>query len=190
MRKSTHSKTSSNKKQLNFITHLVTSSTSSWLISTDPVNKYNNVSAIFCFRSVSAKSGQFAHITDNILSTVMNVPVLITGGVTTSSCCKFVNSSVLAISCNLAGSSWKLSTRRENARQTHSTLFLSCWVKRLANKGRDSPTYWNSSEVRLRQQFAVTERALRWAFIEKKSKYIRQAETPLWKNRLVICVFC
>jgi hydrogenase maturation factor len=39
---------------------------------------------MFWRRSVKARSGQLAHITDNIRKTVMNVPVLITGGDTTN----------------------------------------------------------------------------------------------------------
>lgn len=134
---------------------------------------------MFCLSNVNAKSEQFVHIIVNILNTVINVPVLIKGGVTTNSCCKLVNNSVLAISCKRAGSFWKLSTTREKAKQTLSTHFLSCCVKRDAKGGKDSCTYWNSSAVILRQQFAVTDNALRWALIEKKSRYIRQAETPL-----------
>lgn len=172
------------KNNIKNISYLGISSTYSWLTSAVPVSRYNNVSDMFCLSNVKAKSGQFVHIIDNILSTVINVPVLINGGVTTNNCCKFVNNSVLAISCKRAGSVWKLSTMRENARQTLSTHFLSCWVRREANKDKDSCTYWNSSAVMLRQQFAVTDSALRWALIEKKSRYIKQADTPLWNKYL------
>lgn len=163
--------------------YLCISSTSSWLDSTDPVSKYSSVSAIFCLSSVSARSGQLAHMSDSILNTVINVPVLMTGGITTSSCCRLVSRSLLAISCRRAGSFWKLSTSLENAKQTHSTLFLSCCVSRLASSDKSFTTYWNSSEVRFRQQLAVTERALRCAFMEKKSRYVRQADTPLWIHK-------
>lgn len=196
-----------------------------------------------------------------------------------TSCCKLVSSSGVAISWRRPGSCWKLSTSRENARQTHSTDFLSCcvnleydndvgiyldsavkctqanvtcfliftysfvsvmdlkkirlglhlaWWKEtmrsmehtlslicnivsikvcicnlyltqqvkneysytylisnpylLASSCRESLTRWNSSGVKFWQQLAVIESAARCAFIEKKSRYVRHADTPRWKE--------
>uniref|UniRef100_A0A182Q3Q1 Uncharacterized protein n=1 Tax=Anopheles farauti TaxID=69004 RepID=A0A182Q3Q1_9DIPT len=63
-----------------------TSSTSDVTDSAEPVSRYSSVEAMSFFSSVMARSGQFAHITLNIRTTFVKVPLFNTDGVTTSSC--------------------------------------------------------------------------------------------------------
>lgn len=46
-----------------------------------------------CFISCTARQGQLEHMSENMRTTMMNIPELSTGGVTTSSCWMLVNRS-------------------------------------------------------------------------------------------------
>lgn len=101
-----------------------------------------------------------------------------------TSCWILDNRPWLAISVRHFESYWKQSTNREKAKQTLSTDFLSWWVSLALKRGRESWTRLNSSERRFWQQLAVIAKAARCALIEKKSRYMRHAATPLWNKKI------
>lgn len=53
-----------------------------------------------CFISCTARLGQLEHMRENMRTTIMNIPELSTGGVTTRSCCMLVSKSRDATSCS------------------------------------------------------------------------------------------
>lgn len=56
-------------------------------------------SDLLCFISWTARQGQLEHIRENMRTTIMNIPELSTGGVTTSNCWILVKRSCDATSC-------------------------------------------------------------------------------------------
>lgn len=54
---------------------------------------------LLCFISWTARQGQLEHIRENMRTTIMNIPELSTGGVTTSNCWILVKRSCDATSC-------------------------------------------------------------------------------------------
>lgn len=55
---------------------------------------------LLCFISWTARQGQLEHMRENMRTTMINIPELSTGGVTTSSCWMLVNRSRDATSCS------------------------------------------------------------------------------------------
>lgn len=53
-----------------------------------------------CFMSCTARHGQLEHMRENMRTTMMNMPELSTGGVSTSSCWMLVRRSRDATCCN------------------------------------------------------------------------------------------
>lgn len=47
---------------------------------------FRNENDLLCFISWTARQGQLEHIRENMRTTIMNIPELSTGGVTTSNC--------------------------------------------------------------------------------------------------------
>lgn len=65
----------------------------------------------------------------DVIFPIFNIVILSIFYIILTSCCKFVNNSVLAICISLGGSDCRLSTNRLKAKQTLSTLFWSYKIK-------------------------------------------------------------
>lgn len=81
---------------------------------------------LLCFISWTARQGQLEHIRENMRTTIMNIPELSTGGVTTSNCWMLVNRSCDATSCRrfCGRTSTCMKWRGPTEEPTHKWWFL------------------------------------------------------------------
>uniref|UniRef100_A0A6B0V1A2 Uncharacterized protein n=1 Tax=Ixodes ricinus TaxID=34613 RepID=A0A6B0V1A2_IXORI len=152
-----------------------------------PMRRKRRVSAMLFLRSCTARWGQAAQSTASMRTTITKVADDTGGGDRASRPWAACSKPWEATSCSKPLWPARQSTRRARARQALSTDLRSLADRRPLRRATESPTRGNSSGPRLWQQLAAMVRAARWALIEKKSRYVRQADTPRACRMALLC---